>query len=194
MKTAAIAIILAAAGTAHADLVIDVVGTPGAGVTTWTFSGSGGTTLADGAVRDTTGNTFNAGDTGQFPFGLDTILNTSYQDMVFTITGNASVTVDGVTEPIAGIFLDDDGGSADDLGIRAANQLDFLAGTASSWTGSGTVNVDINDFVLGSWSINETDGQAMFLNDEVIVNFSVPAPGSLALLGLAGGLATRRRR
>lgn len=187
------AAIAAAAMSAQADLMIDVVGTSGSGVTTWTFSGSG-TVGVTGTMRTNAANTFNAGDTGQFPFGLDTILDTLIQDQVLTFTGAASVTIGGTTESITGIFLDDDGGSADDLGVRVANDLAYLAGDATSWTGSGTVNVDIDAFSLGLWSINSTDGQAMFIGDPVLVNFRVPAPASMALLGLGGLVATRRRR
>jgi len=195
MKKLAIcgAALAAATMSAQADLMIDVVGTSGSGVTTWTFSGSG-TANNSGTMRTNVDNSFNAGDTGQFPFGLDTILDTSIQDVVFTFTGVASVTLGGTTESLTGIFLDDDGGSADDLGVRIANNLDYLVGDATSWTGSGTVNVDIDAFSLGVWSINSTDGQAMFAGDPIIVTFRVPAPGSFALLGLSGLVATRRRR
>ncbi len=188
--TAAIA---AASMTANAELVIDVVGSSGSGFTTWTFSGSSTTNTA-GSMRTNADNTFNAGDTGQFPFGLDTILNTSYQDMVFAFSGAASVTIGGTTESISGIFLDDDGGSADDLGVRLMNELAYDVGVAASWSGSGTVNVDIDDFALGTWSMNSAEGQAMFISDPIIVNFRVPAPGSLAVLGLGGLVMTRRRR
>ena len=194
-KIAAIAGIagLAIASTANAQLFIDVVGQPGSGFTTWTFSGSGIAAL-DGEIRTNADNTFSAFDTGQFPFGQDTILDTSIQDQVFALTGNASITVGGTTEPITGIFLDDDGGSADDLGIRAANLLPYLTDDASSWSGSGTVNVDLNAFALDTWSLNGNDGQAIFIADETIITFRIPAPGAAGLLGVAGLAATRRRR
>lgn len=188
--TAAIA---AASMTANAELVIDVVGSSGSGFTTWTFSGSSTTNTA-GSMRTNAANSFNAGDTGQFPFGLDTILNTSYQDMVFAFSGAATVTIGGTTENITGIFLDDDGGSADDLGVRLMNELAYDVGVAATWSGSGTVNVDIDDFALGTWSMNSAEGQAMFISDPIIINFRVPTPGSLAVLGLGGLVATRRRR
>lgn len=198
MKKVTIAAAIVAGATlanAQTPLTIDVVGTPGAGITTWTFSGFGSTNTA-GTLRDNTGNTFNAGDTGQFPFSGDTILNVGYQNMVFVLTGSVSITIGSVTENLSGIFLDDDGASADDLGVRAANPVTYALGEATSWTGSGTVNVDINDFALGPWSINSADGQAMFLNDPVLVNFAiVPEPATFVVLG-AGALALllRRRR
>lgn len=190
-----VAAVAAAAGSAVAQspLTINVVGVPGAGVTTWSFSGAGSTTAA-GTARTNAANTFNAGDTGQFPFGQDTILNTLIQDQVFALTGAATLNVGSDSRAITGIFIDDDGTSADDMGVRLSADLTYAAAAASSWSGSGTVNVDINTFVLGAWSINTTQGQAMFLNNPVLVNFTaVPAPASVALLGVAG-LAARRRR
>ena len=194
-KIAICGVALAAATmSAQADLMIDVVGTSGSGVTTWTFSGSS-TAFFGGTMRTNAGNTFNSGDTGGFPFGLDTILDISIQDQVLTFTGAASVTLGGNTESITGIFLDDDGGSDDDLGVRVANDLAYQASDATSWTGSGTVNVDIDAFSLGLWEISNAGGQAMLIGDPIIVNFSrVPAPTSMALLGLGGLVATRRRR
>lgn len=184
---------LGVSSIASAQLHIDVSGVAGSGVTTWTFSGTG-TVTTSGTVRDNTANTFSASDTGQFPFGQDTILNTTYQNMVFAMTGSASITIGADTQSLSGIFLDDDGGSADDLGVRAATSFDYLAGETSSWTGTGTVNVDINDFALGDWSINSTDGQAMFFGDPVTVKFAaVPEPATMAVLGL-GALALLRKK
>lgn len=191
--------VAAAAGTASAQtLFIDVVGNPGSGVTTWTFSGSSTTSaafVAPATIRTNVANSFNAGDSGQFPFGLDTILDTSIQDVVFTLTGNASVTVGNQTRTITGIYLDDDGGSADDMGIRVDTDLVYGNSEPSSWTGSGTANIDINTFDLNGspWSLNGFDGQAIFLSPETVVTFRIPTPGSVAVLGIAG-LATLRRR
>ena len=115
------------ASQAQADLVIDVTGVAGSGVTTWTFSTAApGVVTTAGSIRDATNNTFSASDTGQFPFGQDTILDTSIQNLVFALTGNVFVTIGGNTEQLTGIFLDDDGGSADDLGVRAAESTSLF--------------------------------------------------------------------
>ena len=71
------------ASNANAQLVVEVEGVPGSGVTTWTFSGESNV-LPDCIrdvilceVRDVTNNTFSTFDSGQFPFGEDTILDTT---------------------------------------------------------------------------------------------------------------------
>ena len=199
LTTAIILFTAMSASDVKANLVIDVTGVAGSGVTTWTFTTiSVGIAEADGTIRDNSANTFNAADTGQFPFGEDTILDTSIQNLVFALTGNAMITVGGTTESLTGIFLDDDGGSADDLGIRVANPLAYLALDETTWTGSGTVNVDITAFALGSWSINEAAGQNIFISDPIIVNFSaiaIPEPGCFGILAcLSLGCVVRRRR
>lgn len=195
--TSAALALLCAVGNVNADLVIDVIGNPGSGVTKWTFiTVAPGVAELDGSVRDNSANTFNGADTGQFPFGQDTILNTGYQDVVFTLTGNASITIAGNTEALTGIFLDDDGGSADDIGVRVANELAFLQNDLVTWTGSGMVNVDITDFVAGSWDVSDVGGQRLFISEFLTVNFTaVPEPTSAAFAGLMVlGLVSRRRR
>ena len=191
------------ASNANAQLVVDVTGVPGSGVTTWTFSGESNV-LPDCIrdvifceVRDVTNNTFSTFDSGQFPFGEDTILDTTLQDIVFPLTGNASITVGGTTQLIGGIYIDDDGGSADDFGIRTLDSpLPYQFPDTSSWTGSGTAFVDINSFSLGAWVLNDPLGQATFLSDTVNVNFTAvpePATASLLLISLLGIASSRRR-
>lgn len=193
-KFIVIAASLAVASFAQAQLRIDVTGVSGSGVTTWTFSGTG-TAILDGTMRDSSANTFSSNDSGQFPFGQNTILDTSIQDGIFALTGSVSVTAGSETRDIVAIYLDDDGTSADDLGVRVDSSLAYLTGDATEWSGSGTINVDIDTFVLGTWSVNDTDGQAIDLDDETIVTFeAVPEPMTMVVLGGMAALAARRRR
>lgn len=194
------ALFVIAAMPAKANLIIDVVGTSGAGFTTWTFSTvAPGITEGDSSIRTNSGNIFLAGDTGQFPFGINTILDTTIQNTVFALTGNATVTVGGTTELITGIFLDDDGDSADDLGIRVANTLSYLQNDEATWTGSGTLAVDIDTFVLGTEIISDAGAQRMFLSELITVNFSnapvpIPVTFALMLIGIAGLFGARTAR
>lgn len=201
MYFAALAAVFAVAGacsTAHAQLRIEVTGVPNSGQSTWTFfTDTSDLVTTAGTIRTPPNNTFSAFDSGQFPFGQNTILDSSFVDVVFPLSGSATITIGGETQSIAAIYLDDDGTSADDLGVRAAVALDYAVGEASSWSGSGTVPVDITAFVEGSWSINSADGQAMFFADPVLVNFTqvIPEPTSAGfLLGGACLLVMRRRR
>lgn len=196
LTIAGLALAFAGASTiASADLRIDVVGVPGSGSTIWTFSGTPDTVTTAGSIRTNAANTFNAGDSGQFPFGQNTILDTTIQDQVLTFTGAATVTIGNDTQTITGIYLDDDGASADDLGIRVATQLDYAVGESSSWTGAGTLAIDITKFSPGTWSINSTQGQAMFFGDPIIVTFNaVPEPATLGALAIGCGVLGWRRR
>ena len=122
-------ILLTTTNDLSGDLIIDVRGVIGSGETSWTFSTKApGIAELTGSIRDNTGNFFSGADTGQFPFGEDTILDTSIQDTVFVLEGNAEVSINGTeTESLTGIFLDDDGGSADDFGSSGCKQFYFSA-------------------------------------------------------------------
>lgn len=191
-------LLLSTTNNLSGDLVIDVRGVIGSGETTWTFSTlSPGIAELTGSIRDNSGNFFSGADTGQFPFGQDTILDTSIQDRVFVLSGDAEVSINGTeTESLTGIFLDDDGGSADDLGVRAANNFIFQEGDEITWTGSGTTNVDISTFALGPWKIDDLQGQRMFISETITVNFiAVPEPSSSTLVMLVcASLFVARRR
>ena len=192
------------ASNATAQLAVDVTGVPGSGQTTWTFSGES-EVLEDCIedvilceVRDVTNNTFSTFDSGQFPFGENTILDTTIQDLVFPLIGDASITVGDATQLIGGIYLDDDGASADDFGIRTFDSpLSYQYPNTSSWTGSGTIAVDINAFALGAWVVDDPLGQATFLSDTVNVTFTAvpePANASLLFISLLGIVSSVRRR
>lgn len=172
---------------AQANLIIDVSGINGTGITTWTFSTDTLDTVDNaGNTRTSTANTFSAFDTGQFAFGVDTILDTSIQDSIFSLSGNVNLNIGSQSEQITAIFLDDDGASADDLGIRTANELFYSVGETSGWSGAGTVNVDISTFVLDTFQITSSLGQAFFFADPITVTFSeVSAPTTLSIMFLS---------
>ncbi|NRA31068.1 MAG: hypothetical protein HRU11_12510, partial [Parvularculaceae bacterium] len=131
--------------------VIDISGFLGHGITTINFSGTSTTSDAD-AVR-TAGSSYSDGDTFQ-PEGLTNFLaNTTIQDALYTATGNATLTIGGVTELITGIFLDSDDGENhnDDFGLRTQNELSYSAGDLVSYAGSLTIGLDISAFIVGTY-------------------------------------------
>ena len=198
---------LALAGTtANAVLIINVEGVRGSGKTTWTLSGSSSADFR-GTIRTGTGsNDFLRGDTaqvddkGQFLSATTTVGENS----LFAATGSAQITVGSQTRTISHIFLDPDQGfTGDDFGIRVNSLLRYATDASSSWTGRFTLDLDISNFIPGTYQISRFDtfnfaqGATLIFKETASVPkpptpepptpepASIPEPSSLALLGLA---------
>ena len=197
-----------------ADLVIDISGFAGTNTVHIDFSGesfssSPGTirTLNAGGIAFNFADTFDVepindidgdgiGDTGL-------LAGFTFSDLVLAGTGNAQISIGGVSESIAGIFLDDDSADIDDFGIRTANPLSFGAGQRTVFSGSLTVSsplLDITNFSVGSF-VDTPDLGPRFTTvggGGITINVSVkpiPEPSAFALMaGMAAFAACRRRK
>lgn len=169
--------------TAEAILNIDVMGTPGSGSSTWTFSGSS-TINEAGSLRTSAVNGFNGVDSIQF---VNFISDVSIQDVLFNATGGSTIlTVGSNTANITTLFLDQDGDAiGDDIGLRVDSPFTTTVGEVISWSGTQTYNIDLNQLNEGSFS--NPSGSAGFVSDgEATLNISsVQVPFELSpTLGL----------
>ncbi|UCD76391.1 MAG: hypothetical protein JSV91_05585 [Phycisphaerales bacterium] len=113
-------------------------------------------------------------------------------------TWYGSFTTLTIVAPANGLFQFDwyyyttDSPGYDEGGYIINNTYYYLDGYGG---GSGTVSVNVNAGDTIGWYVNDYDGccGAGFLE---VTNFTgpIPAPGALALIGLAGLTARRRRR
>ena len=150
-----------ACATANAALIVNVEGVRGSGKTTWTLSGSdrAGGISRNRSIRTSTGSndfgpgdTFDASKSGQFLSAKTKVGN----DSLFAVKGSAQITIGSQTRTITHIFLDpDQGKSGDDFGIRVKSLLRYMAGEASRWSGRFTLDLDISNFNLGTYSVWE---------------------------------------
>lgn len=211
------AVAIAGLTSAHASVVlspspltqaaiIDISGVIGHGTTLIEFSGTS-TTADANDVRSGTSATYSSGDAFQ-PEGLsDFLANTSIQDLLYTATGNATLTINGVTEIITGIFLDSDAGSVhnDDFGLRTQNALSYSAGDLVTYAGSLTIALDISSFIVGTYLNTDPSNNNLgdlALQNQVTFNVTalndagsaVPIPGALPLMAAGMGLVAARRR
>jgi hypothetical protein len=181
----------------RAALTLNVSGVTGSGFTSWVLSGSS-TAIQSGTIRTSLGSAnFLIDDTFEPDFTGNFLLPSSIQDTLFPIIGPSSgppsVTVGSDTVILNHIFLDEDGAERDDIGIRTVTSLQYAAGESSSWSGTFTLELDIDKFIPGTYRLNSTQangGGFLFAGvNDVILNFAVvpePSSLSLALLSLIG--------
>ena len=170
----------------NATLVIDITGVPGAGEVTWTFSGSA---VASSSDTDLFGG-------GQDFFNIGNFATLDFTTFSATST-TATVSVGATTVAIDAVFIDDDSGVTDDIGVDTASVIGANAGDTVSWTGSLVAPFDFNLLIVGTFGPASMSNVADITDISVTIAEAAPAPepATIALLGLGflgAGFARRR--
>jgi len=177
--------------SAQAALMVDVLGIPGSGFTTWIFSGTATATAAGEFVSTNIADT----DSTQWKEIGDYVI-TDIDNVIFTDPAStASVTTStGGTQAITGVLIDRDssvpGTNNDDWTIAPLGNLLIGNGDTVTWSGALTLNVDINNFFLGSFNGSEEAPGNLFDTQLTFTQstFAVPEPLTLLGAGAAIGL------
>ncbi|MDJ0582721.1 MAG: hypothetical protein QNJ66_22300, partial [Crocosphaera sp.] len=131
---------VAAVPEAKAAHIVDVTGTPGAGFTRWTFSGSDTATESSFFRNFPSANSSTNADTTEItsPNSGNFIADAGISDQSFAVvSGAAIITAGSNSEALGGIFLNDDG-TGDDLGFRAVgSDFPYSLGDTISISGTG---------------------------------------------------------
>ncbi|MDQ7013791.1 MAG: PEP-CTERM sorting domain-containing protein [Planctomycetota bacterium] len=152
------------------------------------YTGAGSGTLNDGNLNGGAGAANLFGLTSSTSPSITVYLDGAYFVDEIVLWGNDS----GNTIPgnVDGFDVTINGNTMSFTGTESNNDLSTLL-AGSGLENLGTTSVTISNFVLEG----QSGWTELFSIDEITVRGNpVPAPGALALLGLGGFAATRRRR
>ncbi len=174
--------------------------------TSWSIRTSGGYSARDS--WEVGGNLFNANKPNEQTFTLSPLLSSSNTNDIDSVRaripggGRTNITFaasatntptmtfggsSGGSRTIASLWLDEDPGDEDDMGIRVSgSNFSYSSSVSSSWTGSGILNKPIGDFFTGTFNNNQplaprfasTSGQVRI----VVNNQIIPEPEEYALI------------
>ena len=103
-------------------------------------------------------------------------------------TNTPTLTIGSGSRTISHLFLDEDSGAADDMGIRVSGSaLSYSSGASSAWVGAGILNKPIGDFFTGTLN-NRSVGSPSFAAQSsgsvrVVVNSQIiPEPKEYAFV------------
>ncbi len=198
-------IFFASNANALADLIVDVSGVQGSGLTTWTFSGTydvfTGETVAAQATSTNVVTQWGrsiGGDGNSLGDYANATLDNATRKQFFNPGGTATVTGSGSgVLALDGLLLDHNGGNLDTWGFLSNQSHTYQGGETLTFTGSSTVSVDINQLRGNSNNFSLPYSRSATTNGATLqLNFSaVPEPSTFAMLGLGVvGFGFFRRR
>lgn len=198
---AGLLLFISMASQSHAALVVTTTGTPDAGESTWTFSGS--YTVATGGLvsANTTSSTIGitqwsgVGDyfrsyplAGSVPNGLHFFNELGTVQLTGSVSGSLS---------IDSVVLYHGGGNLDSWGFASSFDHTYVTGETLTFSGTAVLPVDIlalggDYFYSTPSSFSKTQSGATLMFNPA----AVPEPSRAVLLlgGLAGVMFRRRRR
>ncbi len=173
-------------------------------------TGSGSNTYADQdswqiSTSDNNGNIFDANKPSDTNFQLSPLFSSSSTDDIAAVrasipggsltnlfaasaTNTPTITIGSGSRTISHLFLDEDSGGADDMGIRVSGSsaLSYVSGASLSWVGSGILNKPIGDFFTGTFRASASSPVFTASSEgsiRVVVNSQViPEPEEYALI------------
>jgi hypothetical protein len=177
--------------TASAQMVMELSGSPGSPIVSYSLSGSATNVTYDGTY---TGFIFD-NTTGPYHFPA-AISSTGYG--VFDFTGTVTLTdetedrsigVDALVLQSKYLF------GAERFGVDTTDLVDMNAGEIFTWSGSGTIDLSSTGLTFSDLTGGSVGGLQNDMPGFLIVDASaVPEPSTLALAGLGGlGLLLFRR-
>jgi hypothetical protein len=183
-----------------ADLMVDIAGIPGSGITNWVFSGTevagADEDFDTGFLNDFASVWVNHGDLFKTSWRADPNIIPPSGATITTSYGTRNINLLFMREQGSGSTEGDPGQDDFGVGVDGSTNLRFDAGETISWTGSFVLDEDIQDMNEGTYSWNYFANIYETLDLTVTISYSsVPEPSSIAVLLLTvAGLTTRRRR
>ena len=147
------------------------------------------------ATSDNSGNIFDANKPSDVNFSLSPLFSSSNIKDIHSVsnripggvstntifaasaTNTPTLTIGSANRTISHLYLDENSGNPDNMGIRVSgSNFSYSSGNSSAWTGAGILNKPIGDFFAGTFR-SATTGARFAANSEgsvrVVVNSQI---------------------
>ena len=155
-------------------------------------------------TSDNNGNIYNANSPNNSQLSLSPLFSSSNTDDIASVraripgggrtnitfaasaTNTPTITIGSTSRTISRLFMDEDTGAYDDVGIRVSgSDLSYSTGNSSAWVGAGIISKPIGDFHAGTFN-NVTGPQFASASPNsvrLVINSQViPEPEEYALV------------